>query len=746
MTRMMDSPSRSGGKRMRLLATTALAIAAMSTASPGLAQQTADEDQQQAQGQQAEEQQTIVVTGSQVTLTPEYAGGQVARGSRAGLLGNLDTMESPFSATAFTENLILDQQAESVGDVLQNEPGVQVARGFGNFQQVYFVRGFPVFSDDMTYNGVYGILPRQYVASEMLERVEIFRGANSFLNGAAPGGSGVGGAVNLVPKRAPNDPLFRATFGGGDNAQGYAGFDIGRRFGEARRIGLRVNGAARAGETAIEDQHRTLYVLAVGTDYRGPRLRFSIDIGYQNQHIEAPRPSVTPSGAAPRPPEADSNFAQPWTFADERQLFGAARGEFDITDDITIWLAAGGRNGEEANVLANPTSDPNGVASAFRFDNTREDTIFSADAGIRADVRTGPLEHRFIVSGSLFNFDAKNAFDFYFTPTPSNIFNFVPVAPPVGGFIFSGGVLSNPLKTLTTDTRSVAVADVIHAFDDMVVAVAGVRWQEIETASFDFNTGNETSRYKSDATTPAFGLVVRPTREISIYANYGESLIPGAIAPTTSGGLPVVNAGEVFPPFRAKQYEAGVKVDLHNFGGSLSAFSLALPSAFVTTNGAGQQVFSVSGEQRNRGLEFNIYGEPIDGLRLLGGITYIDAELRRNAIPATNGNTAIGVPKWQSSLNVEWDVPGGFTLEGRVTHSSRQFINAANTFSIPSYVVFDAGVRYTVRTEENVLTLRARVENVGGRNYWSQAGGFPGANYLVLGDPRSIWLSATIEM
>lgn len=64
------------------------------------------------------------------------------------------------------------------------------------------VRGFPVYSDDMSYNGLYGLLPRQYVAAEFLERVEVFRGANSFINGAAPGGIGIGGAFNLVPKRA----------------------------------------------------------------------------------------------------------------------------------------------------------------------------------------------------------------------------------------------------------------------------------------------------------------------------------------------------------------------------------------------------------------------------------------------------------------------------------------------------------------------------------------------------------------
>ena len=113
------------------------------------------------------EEVLVTASGSQVELTPAYAGGQVARGWRAGLLGNLDYLEAPFSATAYTEALIHGQQAESVGDVLENDPMVRTAKGFGNFQEVYIVRGFPVYSDDLTLNGLYGVLPRQFVQAAL---------------------------------------------------------------------------------------------------------------------------------------------------------------------------------------------------------------------------------------------------------------------------------------------------------------------------------------------------------------------------------------------------------------------------------------------------------------------------------------------------------------------------------------------------------------------------------------------------
>ena len=60
-----------------------------------------------------------------------------------------------------------DKQAKSVGEVLQNDPGVRVARGFGNFQESYFIRGFVLSSDDVAYNGLYSLLPRQYIGTEL---------------------------------------------------------------------------------------------------------------------------------------------------------------------------------------------------------------------------------------------------------------------------------------------------------------------------------------------------------------------------------------------------------------------------------------------------------------------------------------------------------------------------------------------------------------------------------------------------
>lgn len=109
----------------------------------------------------------------------------------------------------------------------------------------------------MGYTGLYGLLPRQYVAAEFLERVEVFRGANSFLNGAAPGGSGIGGSFNLVPKRAPDRALNRVTVGAESGVEGYGALDFARRFNDGD-FGVRANAVRRDGETSVDNQEREL--------------------------------------------------------------------------------------------------------------------------------------------------------------------------------------------------------------------------------------------------------------------------------------------------------------------------------------------------------------------------------------------------------------------------------------------------------------------------------------------------------
>ena len=87
----------------------------------------------------------------------------------------------------------------------------------------------------------------------------------------------------------------------------------------------------------------------------------------------------------------------------------------------------------------------------------------------------------------------------------------------------------------------------------------------------------------------------------------------------------------------------------------------------------------------------------------------------------------------------------GLTVDGRVVFTGEQYANAANTTQIDSWTRLDLGVRYPVSLGDTAVTLRGRLENVTDEDYWASTGGFPGFNYMVLGMPRTVVVSATVN-
>lgn len=688
--------------------------------------------------------QSVVISASAdasaAGLTKNFAGGQIARGGRVGLLGNVDMMDTPFNSLNYTAALIQDQQARSVADVLQNDPSVRVARGFGNFQELYVIRGFAVSSDDLAYNGLYGVLPRQFVASELLERVEVFRGANSFLNGAAPGGGGIGGSINLLPKRAGNAPLTEVTVGVESGGQGYAAADIGRRFGPEERAGIRVNVARRDGDTAVDKEHRELNVASVGLDYQGRGFRLSADLGYQDNKLTAPRPAVTVAGgiALPAAPDSGSNWAQNWTHSNERDTFGTVRGEWDLGTDSVAWAAFGARSGDENNSLSEPTvTATKGTANAYRFDNTRHDNVRTGEIGVRTKLRTGSIGHSISASASSYWLESKNAYAFStFGGIATNIYSPIDVSAPPATF-FTGGVLSNPGLTAKTIFSSYALADTLSMLDDKVLLTVGARDQTIKTDGYDYNTGVSNAHYNQSKVTPMAAIVYRPVKAVSLYANYVEGLQQGP----TAAGAGIDNTGTIFAPFVSKQKEVGVKYEVGTLGATAALFRTNQPSAYIE-NGH----FGVFGEQRNQGLEMTVYGMPTRGLRLLGGLTLLDATQRTTQDGKNQGKDVIGVPGTQLNIGADWDVPGvhGLSVNARTLYTSSQYADGANTQQLPSWSRLDLGASYATHILDRNVTFRARVDNVTDKSYWASAGGYPGSGYLILGAPRTFSLSATV--
>lgn len=667
-------------------------------------------------------------------FAPTYAGGQVARGGQFGILGIQKSIDVPFSMSSYTAKLIEDQQARTIADVVENDPAVRTAFGFGNFAQVFVIRGFALTGDDISLNGLYGVTPRQLVATEAIERVDVFKGANAFLGGASPTGSAVGGGINLELKRADDEPLTRITAETSGSGEVGAHLDVGRRFGSDGQFGIRVNTALRGGETSIDDEHRQSGVTAVSLDWRGDKLRVYGDFLYQREKIDEGRSVVYVTGpSVPTVPPATHNYAQSWTYSNLEDTVGMVRAEYDFLPAWTAYVSGGAHHSNEHGDYSSPNYNASTGTTAYRLGVPRKSDALAAEAGVRGHFATGPVTHRIAAGAAYTHIEDRSAYDLSGTFATS-LYDTAQVPRPAA--VVTAGDFADPPVTARTMMKSVAVSDTLGFLDDRVLFTIGARHQQIHQNGYSSATSALADSYDDSVTTPIFGLVVKPWQHIAFYANRSEALAQGETAPADA-----VNAGQSLAPYRARQVEFGVKYDTARMGASFAAYQIEKPTAYTD---ADTRIFSTNGNQRHRGLEASVYGEVYRGIRLIAGASLIKAEqLDTDNGGATDGNRPVGVPAFLFNLGAEYDVPmlTGLTLTARYVHTGKQYLDAANTLSISSWNRFDLGARYATSVAGHGTTLRASVLNVTNRAYWASAIG----GYLTQGMPRTLLLSVTSD-
>lgn len=666
-------------------------------------------------------------------LPPSYSGGQLARGGQIGLLGNKDFMDTPFNVTSYTAKKIEDQQATTVADVVGNDPSVRFTGQPGGILDSFYIRGFPIGEGnvgEIAFNGVYGVAPNYRVFTDYVERIEIIKGPTALLYGMAPNSS-VGGTINIVPKRAGDVDLTRVTTDYATNSQLGTRLDVSRRFGESREFGIRVNGSYHNGDTPLDNQSREAHVGAAAFDYRGERFRASLDFIDQEEKFDAPtRPFLVATGVAvPTAPVGRRNVTQSWEWAKVHDNSLLARGEFDVTDQVTVFASGGGGRTQVDRLFGTPTilnaaGNTTTTPGHFKFDIDRN----VADAGVRARFDTAAISHAVTFQGSYYT-DEIGRGSVNGTPVLSNIY--APIARPAQLVPAPATVP----KLSDTELTGLALADTMSVFQERLQLTVGVRQQGVKSNNYNTTTGAVTSAYDQTAYTPMVGLVVKPWSNVSLYANYIEGLSKGDVAPTTAS-----NQGEVLAPYFSKQKEAGVKVDFGTLATTVSLFEITKPSGQLGAD----KIYRADAEQRNRGLELTVFGELQPGLRVLGGVTLFDAELTKTNTVANLGKTPIGVPQVQANLSTEWDTPfaPGLTLVANTVYTGHQYLDAANTQLVPAWMRFDLGARYNTRINNRPVTVRALVQNVFDTNYWAGVASF---SALSQGSPRTLLLSMSTD-
>ncbi|MFG6455776.1 TonB-dependent receptor [Roseateles sp. BYS96W] len=662
-------------------------------------------------------------------------GGQVARGARLGLLSDKDVMDTPFSVISYTSQTIADQQAPTAADVIGNSPAVRVSVSPGGLLDAFYIRGFPVNEGNLGefgFDGVYGVAPNYRVFADYLERVELVRGPTALLNGMAPNG-GIGGSVNVVPKRAGSADVTQLGLEYGSPSQPGARVDLSRRFGEQREFGVRFNGSLRDGDTPVDKQTREAHVGALSLDYAGHQLRATLDLLSQHERFDAPsRPvflgSATAVPAIPSAPDGTRNVTQSWEWSKVDDQSALLRAEYDLNDSVTMFANLGGARTEVDRLFGNPVlsntaGDVTWTPARFKLDIHRA----TADAGARLNLRTGGVDHAISLQASQYR-DRLSRGQANGTAVTSNLYEPVDRA---------GQAPADPSLAKISDSElsGIALSDTLSMLDRTLQLSLGARVQQVQSRNFNA-AGAVSQDYDKRATTPFLGVVVKPLgATLSLYGNYIEGLSKGDSAPASAA-----NAGEVLAPYKAKQYELGAKYQLGHVTTTVAAFQITKPSGMLNAS----NVYTADGEQRNRGIELEAFGELTPSVRLLSGLALLDAKITQSSTTAFVGKQPIGVPELQANLGAEWDTAWarGLTLTTQLAYAGKQYADGANLRSIPAWTRLDAGARWRTDLAGKATTLRANVRNLFNKDYWSGVSSFGG---LAQGSPRTLQLSAVVD-
>lgn len=244
---------------------------------------------------------------------------------------------------------------------------------------------------------------------------------------------------------------------------------------------------------------------------------------------------------------------------------------------------------------------------------------------------------------------------------------------------------------------------------------------------------------------PAASLIYKPARNVSTYVTWASSLQAGDLAPGTAA-----NAGVGLAPYRSKEVEVGVKAALAGLDLAAAAFRIERPFANVSPV---DNVFRISGNQVNTGLEFTAVGSLADRLTVYGGVTLLNARLKNTGVAATDGKQFVGAPKVKGNVLLEYAVQ---SVAGLFANFDWQFSgkrpgNDVNSFDVDGYNLFGVGARYVTHIMGRGATFRLAVDNITDRSYWSTiapstiTGANTGNMVAHLGSPRTLAAGVSID-
>lgn len=352
---------------------------------------------------------------------------------------------------------------------------------------------------------------------------------------------------------------------------------------------------------------------------------------------------------------------------------------------------------------------------------------------------TGPVKHTFLGGFEYKNTDIQTT-RADFTLLNINLLN--PVIPETS----LNGLNRRPIfdRRISSDQTSFYAQDQIDLTEKFKLRL-GIRNDLVKYSDKGFQSVSGNYGYREivqtkSLTTYSTGGVYQPTKNLAFYAGYST----GAFINLATEAQNVSKAPET-----SDQIEVGAKTALLDGKAdfNVAVFQTSRNNYFITLPGSGGQA-TQDGNDRSRGVEMSLSVRPMPGLNIIGNGVWMDPEtLSRNV--ATNavlgisrsvfGTRPAGVATHMGSLwstyTLQSGLARGLMFGFGVTYKGDSYADTLNLLKIPSYVVLDAAVSYSVKR----MHLAVNVKNLTDATYYTNptfAGALPGNPLSAFGTVR----------
>lgn len=598
--------------------------------------------------------------------------------------------ELPQSATVITRQRIEDQGLDTLGQVMEQSPGVSRRQygddgaGYTSFQARgfnitnYVIDGVPTTAAALQgYGGV------SVMDTAIYDNVAIVRGATGLLSGA-----GEPSASIMMQRKRPTAEFqgqVSAGVGSWDRYRGMA--DISGP--------LNDSGSVRGRLVAAYDQSRSWK-----DGYKGKRDVFygviEADLGartvarlglehmdnrYDGSSMHAFSVSDT-DGNLVEWDRSDSATAA-WAYSKQRRTMAFAQLEHEFNDDWSIQMAMGRSwlNNEQLYGVAAPEPTPQGRGSMTAGFNEKTPTQDTADITIKGRFQAWGQGHDIMLGA---NYYELSRHDMAYARQR------IPIAQIKD---FDRNLPRPHLKITGPDNQRArqwgAYAATRLRLTDNLALIAGGRVTNWKDHS------NTTLRKENGVFTPYAGLVYDWNEQWATYASYTQIFNPQSSQDRD---------GNYLDPEKGNNYELGVK---YLFPGEAASASLAVfqtrKDNLAVVDGkeltpSGSQAYTAASNTRSEGIEFEINGELAPGWQMGAGYTHYrfrgaDGEKIKTDIPAD-----------QVKLFTTYRLPGAWhklTVGGSVQWQSKIFDNqltgvARETNTQKAYAVVDLMARYAI--------------------------------------------------